>query len=968
MPLSLNNLAFNVSESIDLFGSLQIYDVTDLSGIANLSGKTLTNASLYCKRDISCGGDVYMNANSVSLGTQITGIDISLNSLNTLIISNQQTDVSQNLQRIQDISSVISTIAYGGSGQQLYLNNNTSGSLASTKQLGLNPDFGSISTITSIGNVSNSLVQSFITDSNIPFLTMLPVGVWNMNIFALSNSATFTGSSFYYIVSKVDASNNITQIVTTASTPTPIISQSILLYTSVIAIPQTTLLTTDRIMIRLYSNSTVVSRTMTFSFDDTSTASHMDTNLQGTLIFNTSNTWTGTNNFQTIVSPTINAIDVSLNFLTTEDQQRITDISTNVTNITTINNAYLPKSNGLISGYAQYSNGGSTFPTFGNGGIFGAIEANFVAGNASLDFINNGFRNASIGGFSAFTWNRLDTSASYTGLMQLRNDGVLNVLSSITSPTITSLHSDISSVITTVNSNQVTDVSQNLLRIIDVSNVILTVNSNQVTDVSQNLLRISDISNVITTVTNNKITDVSQNLQRISDISNVIITVTNNQIIDVSQNLQRITDISNVISTTSILGLSNSFTGTTNSFTGSVTVGVQANNPSTYLESRGWLYVNQTGAGSSCIPIPPAPRNQIICGAQGGNFNAQHENNFWSMSNDVTTNRGWSFMNTDSSGTLVSECFSIYKNGHLWTAGDISCGIINSNTIISPSITTLTNANTQRIVDISLAETNITTINSTLTTLAPINNPVFTNNISLNGSGATNVLLNSDALVNFVNDKANPTTCSLRASVQASSGAMYFNSNAVSAFHFRNASYVDQLTIDQSGNMIANGTLTSPTITTINTNNTNRIADISNCVHNIMTDNITANSQTITPTIIGYLAGVTSSIQTQLNNAAAIFGNYNTWTNTNVFNGDVHCLGVISADVGYIICNGPYQQTMYTVALLNSSFPASGWGGARMMVSDSNAFYTGISIGNAVVGGGSYIVPVFSNSTSWVIG
>lgn len=61
---------------------------------------------------------------------------------------------------------------------------------------------------------------------------------------------------------------------------------------------------------------------------------------------------------------------------------------------------------------------------------------------------------------------------------------------------------------------------------------------------------------------------------------------------------------------------------------------------------------------------------------------------------------------------------------------------------------------------------------------------------------------------------------------------------------------------------------------------------------------------------------------------------------------------------------GPLLQTTpgFTVAALNSAYPASSWEGARAYVTDatSTTFYS------VLAGGGTNIVPAFSNGTNWV--
>ena len=59
------------------------------------------------------------------------------------------------------------------------------------------------------------------------------------------------------------------------------------------------------------------------------------------------------------------------------------------------------------------------------------------------------------------------------------------------------------------------------------------------------------------------------------------------------------------------------------------------------------------------------------------------------------------------------------------------------------------------------------------------------------------------------------------------------------------------------------------------------------------------------------------------------------------------------------------QFKLYTVATLPTASTALA--GTRAAVSNSNAAYTA-GIGATVVGGGSYVVPVFCNGSAWLIG
>jgi hypothetical protein len=158
-------------------------------------------------------------------------------------------------------------------GVVYYMNNNTTGSLSPNKQLSTTSDFGSTSYITSTPG-ANQFVVGFITDSNFPNLTEVPPGVWQFTIIA-NPSAIFTGSEFYVYVYKVDLSNSLTAIASNVGSPIEMTSTATLPYTFNLTIPSTSLATTDRILVRIYSNSTG-SNTIDFSFDG-STPSYIAT-------------------------------------------------------------------------------------------------------------------------------------------------------------------------------------------------------------------------------------------------------------------------------------------------------------------------------------------------------------------------------------------------------------------------------------------------------------------------------------------------------------------------------------------------------------------------------------------------------------------------------------------------------------------------------------------------------------------
>jgi len=98
----------------------------------------------------------------------------------------------------------------------------------------------------------NGYIASFITDAGDPYLLNIPSGNWNLE-FYFSSSSTGGNPSFYGELYKVSASNVFTLISSNAISPEIITGgTSVDQYFTSIAVPQTTLLQTDRLAIRIY--------------------------------------------------------------------------------------------------------------------------------------------------------------------------------------------------------------------------------------------------------------------------------------------------------------------------------------------------------------------------------------------------------------------------------------------------------------------------------------------------------------------------------------------------------------------------------------------------------------------------------------------------------------------------------------------------------------------------------------------
>jgi hypothetical protein len=141
----------------------------------------------------------------------------------------------------------------GGASLSFYLNGSVSqgtfGGISfremdRTPILGVGTDF----TINADG-----YIQSFITDAGVPNLLEIPAGNWNFETY-FSASSGGGSPSFYVELYKWDGST-LTLIASNSANPEGITNGTVTdLYISALAVPQTTLLATDRLAVRIYVN------------------------------------------------------------------------------------------------------------------------------------------------------------------------------------------------------------------------------------------------------------------------------------------------------------------------------------------------------------------------------------------------------------------------------------------------------------------------------------------------------------------------------------------------------------------------------------------------------------------------------------------------------------------------------------------------------------------------------------------
>jgi len=146
---------------------------------------------------------------------------------------------------------VISSSGGGGGGGatvSYYLNGGTAASVAGYYQLSQSAVFG---TGVNFPLTGNGLISQWLTDVGNPNKTQILGGVWTFETY-LNASSVGGNPKFYIELLKYDGTT-FTSIVSNSATPQDILNgASIYPYVTGLSVPQTTLLTTDRIALRYY--------------------------------------------------------------------------------------------------------------------------------------------------------------------------------------------------------------------------------------------------------------------------------------------------------------------------------------------------------------------------------------------------------------------------------------------------------------------------------------------------------------------------------------------------------------------------------------------------------------------------------------------------------------------------------------------------------------------------------------------
>jgi len=143
----------------------------------------------------------------------------------------------------------------GGSSVNYYLNGSINqGTFGGNiyYQMSKTPVLGAGTNFTRTNGQGNGYIASFITDAGDPSLLNIPAGNWNLE-FYFASSASGGSPEFYGEIYKVSSSNVFTLVASGSANPEGITNGTTVdQYFTSISVPQTTLLVTDRLAIRIY--------------------------------------------------------------------------------------------------------------------------------------------------------------------------------------------------------------------------------------------------------------------------------------------------------------------------------------------------------------------------------------------------------------------------------------------------------------------------------------------------------------------------------------------------------------------------------------------------------------------------------------------------------------------------------------------------------------------------------------------
>ena len=240
-------------------------DPTDLLEIAQVSGggyvsKSVTGQDII---DAASGGSGTVTSVDLTMPSAFTVTGNPITTAGTLAVA--AAGVSTQYIRGDGQLANFPTTTGGGASVSYYLNGSVSqgtfGGVA-MKEINKTPIIGAGTDFTIN---ANGYIQSFITDANDPSQLEIPAGNWNFETY-FSASSNGGSPSFYVELYKWDGAT-LTLIASNSANPEGITGGTTIdLYLSALAVPQTSLALTDRLVVRIYVTHS--GRTITLHTED----------------------------------------------------------------------------------------------------------------------------------------------------------------------------------------------------------------------------------------------------------------------------------------------------------------------------------------------------------------------------------------------------------------------------------------------------------------------------------------------------------------------------------------------------------------------------------------------------------------------------------------------------------------------------------------------------------------------------
>jgi len=250
------NLKLNISDTAAMLSPyLRKADTSSLSNRIDLRVKYSDTAAMlspYLKSAVTSVG--------LSMPAAFTVTNSPVTSTGTIAVTGAGT-AAQYIRGDGQLATLPSG-AIGGSSVAYYLNGSVNqGTIGGSVYYEMNktPIIGAGTDFSLAGN---GLISQFITDVADPNRLQIPAGNWNFEMYMSASSSGGT-PKFYVELLKYDGTN-FTSIASSSANPEAITNGTTIdLYVTALAIPQTTLLATDRLAIRVYIVNSTGGRTIT---------------------------------------------------------------------------------------------------------------------------------------------------------------------------------------------------------------------------------------------------------------------------------------------------------------------------------------------------------------------------------------------------------------------------------------------------------------------------------------------------------------------------------------------------------------------------------------------------------------------------------------------------------------------------------------------------------------------------------